>query len=170
MQKRIPFKNHHQEIQLVGKRSLLAFVFISLLVCFLLLRLVFLQLVKHDLYTTLSTKNWLDLVPIEPTRGLIYDRNGVLLAENMPVFSLDLVPVHVTDLPKTLGALKKIVVLSDDDISQYKKQVRQHRRFDEIPLKLRLTEAEVARVSENLHRLPGVVIKARLMRYYPLGN
>ena len=170
MPKRIPIKNHHQEIQLTAQRSMLAFIFICVLIFFLLFRLIFLQLVKHDLYTTLSTKNWLDLVPIEPTRGLIYDRNGVMLAENIPVFSLDLVPVHVVDLQKTLTALKKIVSINEDDITQYKKQVKQHRRFDEIPLKLRLTDEEVARITENLHRLPGVVIKARLMRHYPFGS
>ena len=170
MQKRIPFKNHHHEIQLIAARSVLALGFIFLLVLCLIVRLVFLQIAKHDLYTTLSTQNWLDLVPAEPTRGLIYDRHGVLLAENIPVFSLDLVPVQVTDLPKTIATLNKIVALTDDDVSQYKKQVKQHRRFDEIPLKLRLTEEEVARVTENLHRLPGVIIKARLMRHYPFAN
>src|SRR5579862_5957772 len=126
MQKRIPFKNHHQEIQLVGKRSLLAFVFISLLVCFLLLRLVFLQLTKHDLYKTLSTRNWLDLVPIEPTRGLIYDRNGILLAENMAVFSLDIIPKKINSLPHTLAELAKIIPLSDTEIAQFQKELKQH--------------------------------------------
>jgi penicillin-binding protein 2 len=170
MQKRIPFKNHHQEIQLITTRSLLAIGFIVFLVLCLFTRLMFLQIAKHDMYTTLSTKNWLDLVPIEPTRGLIYDRNGVLLAENIPVFSLDLVPMHVADFQKILATLKKIVSINDDDVTQYKKQVKQHRRFDEIPLKLRLTEDEVARVTENLHQLPGVIIKARLMRHYPYGT
>ena len=149
---------------------MMAFIFIGVLVLCLLCRLAFLQIVKHDLYTTLSTKNWLDLVPIEPTRGLIYDRNGVMLAENIPVFSLDLVPVHIKNFPKTLAVLKKIVLISDDEVSQYKKHVKQHRRFDEIPLKLRLSDDEVARVTENLYHLPGVIIKARLMRHYPFGN
>src|SRR5579862_2846219 len=169
MQKRIPFKNHHQEIQLVGKRSLLAFVFISLLVCFLLLRLVFLQLVKHDMYTTLSKKNWLDLIPIEPTRGLIYDRNGLLLAENIPVFSLDIVPEKNKNISQVLTEISKIIPLSETDITQFKKELAQHRRFDEIPLKLRLTETEVARFYENQYRFPSALIKARLIRHYPLG-
>jgi penicillin-binding protein 2 len=170
MQKRIPFKNHQQEILLIGQRSMLALGLIVFLIICLVIRLMFLQIVKHDVYTTMATNNWLDLVPVEPTRGLIYDRNGVLLAENIPVFSLDLVPVQITDLPKTLITLRKLVTLSDDEVSQYKRQVKQHRRFDEIPLKLRLTEEEVAKVTENLHRLPGVTIKARLMRNYPFGT
>lgn len=170
MQKRIPIKNHHQEVQLVAQRSMLAFIGICLLLCCLIARLAYLQIYKQDLYTTLATKNWLDLQPIEPTRGLIYDRNGILLAENIPVFSLDVIPVQVSNFAETLLELKKIIDISDEDIRQYTKQVKQHRRFDEIPLKLRLSEEEVARFAENQHRFTGVVVKARLMRHYPLGN
>jgi len=170
MQKRIPIKNHLQEIQLITQRTMLAFMFLLLLIFLLAIRLFNLQIYKHDVYTTLSTKNSLDLVPAEPTRGLIYDRNGVLLAENIPVFSLDIIPNEVSDLNKTLKALEKIVVLSESDISQFKKQLKQHRQFDEIPLKLKLTEEEVARVAENQHRIAGIVIKARLMRHYPFSE
>ncbi len=170
MYKRISIKNHHQEIQLIGQRTMLVLIVILLLVFTLIGRLFFLQIYKNAMYNTLSTKNWLDLVPVEPTRGLIYDRNGVLLAENIPVFSLDIIPNQIIDLPKTLSALGKIVQLSDSDISQFRKQLKQHRRFDEIPLKLRLSEDEVARFTENQYRFPGVVIKARLMRHYPYGE
>lgn len=170
MQKRIRIKNHKQEIQLITQRAIFLLVILGILLGLLIARLIFLQIYKHDLYVTLSTKNWLDLVPIEPTRGLIYDRNGVLLAENISVFSLDIVPYQVTDLNKTLNALAKIVALTDNDISQFRKQLKQYRRFDEIPLKLRLSEAEVARFAENQHRFPGVLIKARLMRHYPFAE
>jgi len=149
---------------------MLAVFIICLLVSFLIARLAYLQIYKNELYTTLSTKNAIDLVPVEPTRGLIYDRNGVLLAENIPVFSLDIIPQQVTDLQKTLSTLSKIVEISDSDLNQFKKQLKQHRRFDEIPLKLRLTEEEVARFTENQYRFPGVIIKARLMRHYPYGE
>ncbi|HEX4045235.1 MAG TPA: penicillin-binding protein 2 [Gammaproteobacteria bacterium] len=167
--KRIPIKNLHQEIQLIGKRTMLALLLIIVLIICLITRLVYLQIDKHDMYETLSTKNWLDLVPIEPTRGLIYDRKGVLLAENIPVFSLDIIPMQVPDMRKTLAELGSLVVLSPNDIQQFKKQLKQHRRFDEIPLKLRLSEEEVARLAENQYRFPGVVIRARLMRHYPFG-
>ena len=170
MQKRIPIKNPHKEIQLIAQRSMLAFIIISLLIFFLLSRLAYLQIYKHDVYITLSTKNWLDLVPVEPTRGLIYDRNGVLLAENIPVFSLDIIPNEIPNLKVTLAALGKIVSLNKDEIQQFQKQVKQHRRFEEIPLKLRLTEEEVAIFTENQHQFPGVIIKARLMRHYPFGE
>lgn len=170
MQKRIPIKNHHLEIQLITQRSMLALILIGIFMTLLVARLAILQIYKHELYTTLSTNNWLDLVPIEPTRGLIYDRKGVLLAENIPVFSLDIIPNEVNDLHKTLKGLGKIVSLNESDIIQFQKQLKQHRHFDEIPLKLRLSEEEVAHVSENLHRFPGVSIKARLMRHYPYGE
>lgn len=170
MQKRIPIKNHHQEIYLTARRSMIALGFLCLLILLLIFRLAYLQIYKQDVYETLATQNWLDLVPIEPTRGLIYDRNGLLLAENVPVFSLDVIPMQVTDLNKTLTDIQKIIALNDNDITQFKKQLKQYRRFEEIPLKLRLTEEEVARFTENQHRFPGVMVKARLMRFYPYGD
>lgn len=170
MHKRISIKNHYHEIQLIARRSMLALILICLMVTLLILRLAYLQIYKNELYTTLSTKNAIDLVPVEPPRGLIYDRKGIMLAENIPVFSLDIIPQQVPDLKKTLLALGKIIDLSDSDLSQFKKQLRQHRRFDEIPLKLRLSDEEVARFTENQYRFPGVLIKARLMRRYPYGE
>lgn len=168
--KRIPIKNHHQEVQLTAMRSMYVLIFISIMILLLILRLAYLQVHKNELYSTLSTKNWLDLVPVEPTRGLIYDRNGVLLADNIGVFSLDITPYQVADLPKTLIELKKIISLSSSDLTQFEKQRKQHRRFDEIPLKLRLTEEEVQRFAENQYRFPGIQVKARLMRRYPYGS
>jgi penicillin-binding protein 2 len=170
MHERIPIKNHKKEIRLITERSMLFLSTVCILMALLITRLAYLQIYKHDVYTTLATNNWLDLVPVEPTRGLIYDRNGILLADNIPVFSLDIVPVQIPDLKKTLSALGKIIDISSSDISQFQKQMKQHRRFDEIPLKLRLSEEEVARFTENQHRFPGVMIKARLMRRYPFGE
>ena len=170
MRNRTPIKNHLQEIQLVSQRSILALVIMVVLLILLITRLTFLQLTRHTLYTTLSQKNSLDLIPVEPTRGLIYDRNGILLAENIPVFSLDVIPYKATSLAKELAEIGKIVPLTPTDIAQFQKQVTQHRRFDEIPLKMRLSEVEVARFSENAYRFPGFSVKARLIRHYPFGS
>ena len=170
MPKRIPIKDHHQEIQLTVRRCLIALSFIVVAMSLLMIRLAYLQIYKHDIYITLSTKNWLDLVPTEPTRGLIYDRNGVLLAENIPVFSLDVIPNQANHLSEALEQLSHIVTLSDNDLTHFKQQLKQHRRFDEIPLKLKLTETEVARFIENQHQFPGFMIKARLLRHYPFGD
>ncbi|HSW94021.1 MAG TPA: penicillin-binding protein 2 [Gammaproteobacteria bacterium] len=170
MRKRVAIKDHQQEIQLINQRCFAALVIMIILVMLLIARLVWLQLMNHNHFTTLSQKNWLDLVPLEPTRGLIYDRNGVLLAENIPVYSLDIIPNKVTNMPKTLADIARIVPLTDDDIAQFHRELKQHRRFDEVTLKLRLSEEEVARVSENQYRLPGVKINAHLIRHYPFVN
>jgi penicillin-binding protein 2 len=170
MLKHIPIKNHTQEIQLVSQRSVAILTVMAILVLLLILRLAYLQLAQHDVYTTLSQQNSFDLVPLEPTRGLIYDRRGVLIAENIPVFSLDVLPYKVTNLPKALTEMAKIISLSDIEIAQFQKQLKQHRRFDEIPLKLRLSEVEVAKFSENAYRFSGFSVHARLIRHYPLGS
>lgn len=170
MYKRTLLKNHHREIQLISRRTGLALLIIGLLLLFLISRLVYLQIIKNELYTTLSTQNAIDLIPDEPTRGLIFDRKGTLIAENIPVFSLDIIPNQVANLSKTLNDLKKIIVLNDSDLQQFYKQLKQHRRFEEIPLKLRLNEKEVAQFSEHQYRFPGVIVKGRLMRHYPYGE
>ncbi len=168
--KRIAIKNHHSEILLIHRRTIFALGMMGILILILIARLFYLQIVKHDLYTTLSQKNWLDLAPVEPTRGLIYDRNGVLLAENVPVFSLDVIPYKVHNLPQMIAEIGKIIPLSDTDLNQFQKQFKEHRRFEEIPLKLKLSEKDLATFSENQYRFPGVIIKARLLRSYPYGK
>ncbi len=170
MRRKIAIKNHTEEIRLINRRLIAVCVLMGLLIFLLILRLAFLQIVRHDVFITLSNKNWLDLMPVEPTRGLIYDRNGILIAENVPVFSLDVIPDKVTNLPQTLHDLGKIIELTDTDRAQFKKQLRQHRRFDEVTLKLRLSEAEVAQFAENQYQFPGVFIHARLIRHYPFGS
>lgn len=167
MPQRIAIKNHLEEIQLISRRCITAGIIMLILIVLLITRLAYLQLFHHALYTTLSQKNWLDLIPLEPTRGLIYDRNGLLLAENIPVYSLNVIPYKINNFPNMLAEIAKIVPLSDDDIAQFQKQLKQHRRFDEITLKLKLTEEEVALFSENLYRFPGAFIKAGLLRHYP---
>ncbi len=170
MRKRIAIKDHLHEIQLISQRCITILVLMIILITLLIIRLSYLQLANHDHFTTLSQKNWLDLVPLEPTRGLIYDRNGVLLADNVPVYSLDIIPNKIINLPRTLAEIAKIIPLSDNDIAQFQKQLKQHRRFDNVTLKMRLAEDEVARFAENQHRFPGVLVKARLMRRYPFIN
>ena len=168
--KRVAIKNHSEEVHLISRRCLVVFFITLVLMSLLVMRLAWLQVVHHTLFTTLSEKNWLDLVPVEPTRGLIYDRNGVLLAENIPVFSLDIIPDKVSNIENTLTRLKSFVDLTPNDLTQFQRQLKQHRRFDEVTLKLRLTEEEVARFAESQYRFPGVQVKARLIRHYPFGK
>ncbi len=170
MTKKLILKNYDQEKQLFQRRLIVATVVIILLIGLLISRLVYLQIYQHELYSTMSQKNHLELLPIEPNRGLIYDRNGILLAENQPVFSLDIIPDKVQNLKKTLVDLQKIVSISQDDLTQFYQALKQHRIFNSIPLKLKLSDEEVARFYVNQYRFLGVVIDARMIRYYPLGK
>lgn len=132
-------------------------------------RLVVLQVVQHDHFDTLSEDNRIRLRPIPPRRGLIYDRNGVLLAENLPSYRLDLIPEEIDDLPATLAALGELIALDEQDIARFEKARRQHRQFDPVPLRYQLTPEELARFAVEQAHLPGVEIAATLTRWYPYG-
>jgi penicillin-binding protein 2 len=132
-------------------------------------RIGYLQVTDHERYSTLSENNRIRVVPVAPTRGLIHDRNGVLLAGNRPAYRLIVIPEQVSDLEATLDALDAVVELRPTELERFHELRRQRRRFQEIPLKLQLTENEAARLAVNRHRFPGVEAKAYLTRHYPLG-
>jgi len=142
-----------------------------MLLCFLaiLSRVFYLQIVLHDHYSTLSESNRVKVVPIAPTRGLIFSHDGVILADNRPSFSLEIVPEKVEDLDTLIEQLAVIMALDESDISQFRARLKQKRRFESVPLVFNLSDEEVARISVDLHRFPGVDVVARLNRYYPLG-
>ena len=113
----------------------------------------------------------MSIIPIAPPRGVILDRNGVLLAENIPVYVLEIIPEHVKDMEQTLTELRELLPsITEDDIENFKRRQTQNRSFIPIPIKLKLTQEEVALFAINQYRFPGVSIKARLMRHYPLGE
>lgn len=170
MARRLTLKNYDQETQLFTKRLLATALLVGLLAAGLIARLYYLQIIQHGKYTTLSIRNQMALIPIEPNRGLIYDRNGVLLAENVPSFSLDIIPARVQNLSETLNALQKEFSLDDDTIKLFNKHRLQHRAFEPVPLKMKLTEKELARFYVNQYRYPGVIINARMLRHYPDGK
>ncbi len=169
MARRLTIKNYHQEASLFLRRVIIAATIILLLASILVARLFYLQITEHNRFSTLSLQNQQELIPIEPNRGLIYDRNGVLLAENLPSFSLDIIPDHVPNIKKTIAELRTLFDIDDEAIKQFYQHRRQHRAFEPVSLKLKLTDDEVARFYVNLYRFPGVTINARLMRNYPLG-
>ena len=136
----------------------------------LLTRLVVLQVINHQHFTTLSQDNRVKVLPLPPTRGLIHDRNGLILAQNLPTFSLEVIPEKVKDLDQTLQELGTIVTITDSDHKRFEQLRRQRRRFDSIPIRVRLDNEEVARLSANRHRFPGVEIEAKLLRHYPLED
>jgi len=170
MIRKLHIKDHGIETRLFKRRAIVAITIIILMILGIVARLVYLQIYSHQHFSTLSQKNRLKIVPLPPTRGLIYDRNGLLLAKNIPSFSLELIPEQVKDIDDTLQRLSKVVAISNSDRQHFKRLVKQKRRFKSIPLRYRLTEEEVARFSVNRHHYKGVSIQARLIRYYPFGS
>lgn len=130
-------------------------------------RMVQLQVVDHEHFTTLSRENRVKVVPLPPTRGLIYDRQGVLLAQNRPAYSLEITPEQAGDLKETLAELGKIIEISDDDLERFWNLRKRKRRFDSVPIRVNLTQEETAQFAVHRHRFPGVDIKTQLLRHYP---
>ncbi len=164
------FKDHVIEARLFTGRSIIATLSVLLLLLMLCLRLAELQLLDHEHFTTMSMDNRVRVEPIPPTRGLIFDRNGVLLAQNLPTHSLEITPEQVKDLDLTISQLGKIIEISESDLKRFKRLKKQRRRFDSIPIRIRLSEDEIANFAVNRHRFPGVEIQAKLLRTYPLGE
>ncbi len=165
----LTIKDHIRESQLFSERAAIALMIVVLLVLVILARLVYLQILSHEHFATLADENRINIVALPPTRGLIYDRNGVLLAQNLPAFSLELTPERIPDLDATIAELRRLLDIGDQDVQRFYKQLRRNRPFNSIPLKFHLSEEEVARFAVNRHRFPGVEIEARLIRDYPLG-
>jgi penicillin-binding protein 2 len=164
------FKDHIRESLIFSSRSIAAAVVIVLILIALIARLAWLQIFNQDHFATLSENNRVNILPITPIRGLIYDRNGRLLAQNLPSFTLEIIPEHVKGLDTTLAEIGKLISLSDEDLKRFHKDLKRKRRFEGIPLRFRLDDEEVARISVNLYRLPGVEINAALSRDYPMGK
>lgn len=170
MARKLILKNALRENRLFKDRVILAWLIAVLLTLGLLSRLFFLQVMNHEHYTTLSEKNRLKILPLPPTRGLIYDRNGVVVAENQPAFSLEIIPEQLIEKQdEVIAELGKLIDIGETDIARFYRFRKQKRRFDNVLLRSRLTEKEVAVLAVELHRFPGVVINSSLERYYPLG-
>ncbi|WP_299492997.1 penicillin-binding protein 2 [uncultured Shewanella sp.] len=168
--KRITMNDHVAEASLFKRRAIFTFICVFSLLGVLLGNLYHLQILSFQDYTTRSNDNRIRVVPIAPNRGLIYDRHGVLLAENQPFYSLEMLPEKVKDIPAMLNQLKQIVPLTDDDIDDITASLKGHRRFKPLTIKNRLTEDEVAQFSVNQYRFPGVSVEAGLKRYYPYSS
>jgi len=170
MLRQITLKDHFFESRLVMNRAILLLIAGCLLLSVLFARLVYLQVVAHEHFTTLSEDNRVKLQPIPPNRGLIYDRNGILLAENLPSYRLEITPEQIDDMGATLGALEEIIEIRNIDRSRFEKLLARKPRFEAIPLRFHLSDEDVARFAVNRHRFPGVDITAGLARHYPHGS
>ncbi|MEC9019744.1 MAG: penicillin-binding protein 2 [Pseudomonadota bacterium] len=167
-QRRDTLKNPEQELRIFRVRALLAVLVVIVLTSLLVGRLGYLQIVQHDLYSTRSEKNRVRVEPLPPNRGLIYDRNGTLLAENRPTYNLTLVRERVDDLDDTLALIVDLLELPEEEIEAFQVRSRQRQRpFQPALLMSDLSEEQIARLAVNRHRLPGVEVEAQLLRYYP---
>ncbi len=164
-------QDHSAEANLFARRAFVSMIFVVVLVCVLLINLYNLQVTQHDNYQTQSNGNRIKVVPVAPNRGLIYDRNGVILAENRPVFSLEIIPEEVDNLEQTIADITQLMTINPNELKHFERERKQQkRRFKPVALRQQLTHDEVALFSANQHKFPGVSIQARLSRYYPFKD
>lgn len=168
--KRITLRDHSAESSLFARRTLVSFIFIILVLGLLLSNLYYLQVDSYQAYKTRSNENRVKLVPIAPNRGLIYDRNGILLAENKPVYSLDMVPEKIKNIEETIRQLTPLLNLTEDNVENFHSRLLGQRRFKQVSVLSNLSESQVAKFAAHQHKYPGVSVSARLKRHYPFGD
>ena len=166
----IRLKDHEKDARLVRRRVVVGAVLVLLLTCVLIARLYYLQVIQYEYHSTLSENNRVHVQPIPPTRGLIYDRNGLIIADNRPSFSLTVTRERAGDWEQTLDVIVEALQLTPDDRALFEKRMKQGRRpFEPVPILFELSEEQIARVAVNQFRLPGVEVVAQLVRHYPQG-
>ncbi len=163
-------KDENNEKRIFAFRTIVASFFILALTSGLLFRLYHLQIVNHQHFQTLSDKNRMQLQSIAPNRGLILDRNGVILADNQPVFSVSIIPEYTDDIDGTINQIGQLIDITDNQIERFKKRLRRSRRpYQAISLKSKLSDQEIAMIEVRRHELKGVEVQSELARFYPLG-
>lgn len=163
----INLKNHHTEQKLHTNRASTAIVFIIIAFFALIIHLFKLQVIQFDMYSASAKNNRINLLPIPPNRGLIYDRNGVILAENKAIYELEINLQQIKNLKETIAALNKIIPISEADEQKFYDFLKRGYNRTGIPIKANLTEEEIALFAVNRHKFPGIETSARLVRYYP---
>ena len=167
---RATIRNHTAESNLFTRRAFIAFFGVLFLLLVLLSNVYFLQVSSYEKYQTRSNSNRIKLLPVAPNRGLIFDRNGVLLADNKPVFNLSVIPEDVNALKESIENVSELLGISDERQDKFFKSVKRKRRFKQIELQPRLTPEQVALFSVNQHKFPGIFVDARLKRFYPFAD
>jgi penicillin-binding protein 2 len=170
MMRRQQLKNTHYERRVYRRRVTVSVFFVIAMLAVLIGRYSQLQISDYAIYKTQSDRNRIQLLPIAPKRGLIFDRNGVLLAENIASYTLTVVRERVESLDGTLAIIKQIIALNDDDVEQFRKRLSRRRPYEAVPLKFRVSDEEIAKIAVNRYRIPGVEIDAQLVRHYPHGE
>ncbi|MDX9699138.1 MAG: penicillin-binding protein 2 [Rhodocyclaceae bacterium] len=164
------FRRPEEEIAGFRRRVVVAFLFILLCFGVLAARFYYLQVVRYEYFHSRAEGNRIAVLPVVPNRGVIVDRNGVVLARNYSVYTLEINPSRVKDLERTIDELSTIVTIEQRDRRRFFKQVLESKYFASVPIRTHLTEEEVARVIARRYRFPGVEVQARLFRDYPLGE
>lgn len=170
LRKRSQIRDYQEEARLFKSRAIVAFIGIVAMMGILITNLYNIQVNQYQDYKTRSNDNRIKVVPIAPNRGLIYDRNGLLLAENRPVFSLEITPEKIKNMDETIANLQEILTITPEQVERFKKERRQTRRFKSVPILTQLTPEQVAKFSVNQHKFPGVSVNAALKRHYPYGE
>jgi len=168
--RRVIIRNHSAEANLFARRTFITFAGVLVLLLVLFSNIYSLQVESFEKYQTRSNSNRIKLLPVAPNRGLIYDRNGVILADNKPVYSLAVIPEQTDDLQSNINEISKLLDISVDRQKKFFKSVKSKRRFKQIELHPRLSEQQVALFAVNQHKFPGIFVDARLKRYYPFGK
>ncbi|MDT8386481.1 MAG: penicillin-binding protein 2 [Thiogranum sp.] len=169
MSDRITLKDYLFESRLFMQRAIQALIFATLLIAILMGRLVYLQVLAHEHYITLADDNRIKILPLPPNRGLIFDRNGLILADNLPSYRLEITPEQIHDMDGTVEQLGRLVNIRDVDLKRFRKLRHSTPGFKPVPLRFHLSDEEVARFAINRHKFPGVDIVAGLSRHYPHG-
>jgi penicillin-binding protein 2 len=163
-------RNPEREVHHFRVRVLVASVFVLAAFALLVARFSWLQVVKHDEYRERAELNRIAVLPVAPNRGLIKDRNGVIIARNYSAYTLEITPAKVDNLEQTIDELAAVVDIQPRDRRRFKKLMEDTKRFDSVPIRTRLSDEDVARFTANRFRFPGVELRARVFRDYPLGE
>jgi penicillin-binding protein 2 len=163
-------RNLDRELLRFRGRVLLVSILVIVLFALLIFRLFYLQVIRHEDLTAQAEGNRVAFVPIVPNRGLILDRNGIILASNYSAYTLEISPAKTPNIDETIGALSQILDIQPRDKRRFKRLMDESKNFESLPIRTRLTDEEVAKFSAQRFRFPGVDIKARLFRSYPFGE
>lgn len=163
-------RNYQLELAGFRQRVIIAAGFVVVLFLVLLARFFYVQVLEYQRYHTLAENNRITIVPTPPNRGLIFDRHGVVMAHNYSAYTLELTPSKIGNLNATINGLAQLVEITPAQRKRFAKLMAESRNFETLPLRTQLTDKEVAKLAANYYRFPGVEVKARLFRQYPLGE
>jgi penicillin-binding protein 2 len=170
MKHKVEIRDHQREMHAYRLRLGISAAFVLIFFILLTTRFFYLQVIQHEHFKTLAENNRISIVPIAPNRGLILDRNGIVLARNYSAYTLEITPSKVKNLNKTIDELSKYVEISASDRKRFRRLLEDSHSFESLPIRTRLKDDEVARFAVNSFRFPGVEIHARLFRQYPDGE